>query len=191
MPYIELYNRSQNNTVPLSLSWLVNDAQELTWVHGIESKRTDDLDAKICRGFIIENPSHLFPNFVGNFLIVTSKSLNRCWERFVFIKELMHVYDKSISKTDTSEKLDRQLAELANLSSTEEMSPQMQDEVRAVWMALGISCPEEKRVYYKNKLESGALTEGAVAKEILIPAAYIRHLVSDLYDQEIHRILNP
>lgn len=193
MPYIELYKRTQEQDLPISLDWLINDALELTWVEGIDCKRTDSLDSTVFRGCVIENPGHLFPNLTGNFIIITSTALNRCWERFVFMKELMHIYENSVAtKTNSESKFDTQLYELADLSTSQDRSPQMQSEIKAVWMALGITCPEADRIELRGKLEENDpdFTEKHVAEILKIPEYYIRLLMSPRYENEIQDILD-
>jgi hypothetical protein len=45
----------------------------------------------------------------GSSVVVVARGLNRCWERFVYVKELMHVFDGVDEATDSGEKFESML----------------------------------------------------------------------------------
>jgi len=76
------------------------------------------------------------------------------------------------------------------MSTDENMSPQMQSEVKAVWMALWVCCPESKRLEIKQQIDSRDISPRDAAKILKIPEAHIRNLISPMYDTEIHYVLH-
>src|SRR4051794_14338921 len=69
------------------------------------------LDAKATRGFFLHasNTEHPLVRENGRHIICISKENNPCWERFVNVKEAMHLFDDDGELTDTQEKFERLL----------------------------------------------------------------------------------
>lgn len=131
------------------------------------------LDTKICRGFYLssENKNHKFVSLAGKDAIVLAQGMNRCWDRFVIAKELMHMFDQPNTMTDSGDKFDQLLFELS--VSEQSRSPQLQSEIKAFWMALGALCPESFRNEFRIKRESNTLTDYDIALQFRIPEMYV------------------
>jgi len=73
------------------------------------------LDVRVCRGMYLSprNTTHRIVQQVGgaHVVVMPREGNNHCWERFVEVKEYMHVLDSADEATDTGEQFDRLLAE--------------------------------------------------------------------------------
>jgi len=106
MPYKDLYEYCQTLTPKISRNTIKNKALELSGVPSVRIVKTG-LDTTICRGFYLsaKNNNHRLVQQLGSHVIVLARDgLNYCWERFVVVKELMHLFDDPISATDTGER---------------------------------------------------------------------------------------
>ena len=93
MPFRKLYTRVQSLTGTQNLNWYVSDAEELSWVEKIQIKRSPKLDKRYLRGLVIKhNPGYMPHQLEANYSIILAMGMTREEERFVTIKELMHLY---------------------------------------------------------------------------------------------------
>lgn len=147
------------------------------------------LDTDRCRGFFLsaQNTDHPFVRQHGTTVIVLARSLNKCWERFVFVKELMHLFDGSIEMTDTGEAFERQLSELQ--FGGPDLQPQTLSEFHCFWMALACLCPEHIRTKFAVDRDAGRIDDYAVALQLRIPQLYVPRLFEDRYDRMMERLL--
>ncbi|MCL4527433.1 MAG: hypothetical protein M1492_13500 [Gammaproteobacteria bacterium] len=140
------------------------------------------MNTAIMRGaFLGPKSGHPYVENSGVPYIVLARGLNYCWERFIFIKELMHFFDKEEEKT-TSVVFEPLLDSFSSPSSLEERSPIYLSEIKAVWMAIACFCPEENRLKLKNDLLNGHIDEYGIALKLKMPAQHIRHLMSDKFE---------
>jgi hypothetical protein len=120
-------------------------------------------------------------------LIVLARDLNYCWERFVFTKELMHLFDTDEEMTKTPDQFENLLTGLAQ--PTVEKPPQAVAEAKAFWMALACLCPEKDRVEYKAQIEKGHMDNYAVALQLRIPEQWVTALLHPEYTRALEFIL--
>src|SRR5258706_6497350 len=84
-----------------------------------------DLDIASCRGLYLSsrntNPPFVRQN--GGHVIATARGLSPVWQRFVFLKELMHVFDDPGEATDSGDVFEHLLAEFTQPTPTTKRSP--------------------------------------------------------------------
>lgn len=188
MPYHDLYKFCQTLEPAVSRKVLRKEVLGLTNTEKIREGRTT-LDTKKCRGFFLSanNSEHPLVKQYGSNVIVLAREMNNCWDRFVYVKELMHLFDDIEEATDTGEEFEGLLTEL--LLNTMERSPQLMSEIKCFWMALAAMCPEKYRTEYKQKREDGFLDDYGIALKLKIPTEYVPLLFTDIYDHNLEHIL--
>ena len=131
----ELYEYCQNLEPKISRNLIRDKVQELYGTPIITCKT--DLNTQIVRGYFVSanNPESIFYKKVGGKdVVVLARGLNKCWERFVYVKELMHVFDKKNELVGTA-------VDLSNLLNSFEIPPTIngnepfKSEIAAFWMA--------------------------------------------------------
>jgi hypothetical protein len=184
MLYQRLYNYIQALPIHIKRDLIRDKVLEIAQVPRSDFKFiATTLDARICRGIYIapgsNNPLAIKPNVVA-----VARGLNRCWTRFVYIKELMHLLDGPTSATDTGDLFEQVLAQLTSPSI---LSPTLQTkaELEAFWKALGVICPEEIRLRFKQDRMNGHISDYDIALQLRIPALYVPKLFSTAYEQII------
>ncbi len=194
MPYRKLYrNRQEANGDWRSLSWYVEDAKQLSWVADIRVRATTELPHDGLLGFIVRQ--HIDPNSLRHpYTILISDGIDQVipyMERFVVIKELMHCYFECDdgSATDSQIILETHMRQFFGASATTQSS-HVQAEYTAFWMAIGVLCPEQRRVHYRNMLQSGDMDVEAISHAARAPIHIVHQLLSDQFEDEIRDILN-
>lgn len=113
-------------------------------------------------------------------------------ERFIVIKEIMHCYfgpDGGHWATDNSMTLDNHMRKFFGNSATV-ASAADEAEKKALWMAIGILCPEHLRLGYQHAvLHEKSMTFGDVAAKLMIPIHTAKALLSKQFEDEITHIL--
>ncbi len=172
----ELYNYCQQFQPKISRKLIKDKALDLTGAGKIAVVKSG-LDINDCRGFYLSagNKEARIVQQIGSNVIVLARDLNYCWERFVFTKELMHVFDSEDEKTSSPELLEHLLAELDTPSSLER-SKQMVSEIKGFWMALACLCPEKNRQDFLAQKQKGHLDDYGVALQLRIPQQYVSNL---------------
>ena len=111
--------------------------------------------------------------------------LNICWQRFVCCKELMHCFDNNLERVNDPEKFEQLLSEIEAPLPTDESSPMYKTEVRTLWMAVAVLCPEKLRSYFKAKWEADEMSAYEIALQLRVPDAIIRPIMRNSYDRMI------
>jgi hypothetical protein len=177
MSYAELYHFCQTQSVPVSRSTILPKVTELTKRPRPPRIMLRTLDPAIIAGFIVwpgqtEHPWVKWGK--GEPLIVIARAHNYCWRRFVVVKELMHCFDQSLERVTTPDEFEALVSEFN--SPQLERSNAMKSEVKALWMALGVLCPEELRQDLERKRAVGEVTDMDIAMRLRIPVAYVPNL---------------
>lgn len=137
----------------------------------------------------LDDPKHEKYSFAGEQnMIFFSGENNKCWKRFVVVKEAMHLFDDSFGSTSSDEEFEALLNEWS-VQAPEGRSPAMKSEIRAFWMALGLCCPESDRVEYQKRLKRGEMTELEIAQELKMPEQYIPSLLGVSYKKIIDHLI--
>jgi hypothetical protein len=194
LPFKTLYNRRQTEGVHLPLNWYVEDAKELSWVeNSIQIKRTAALPKSYLRGFIVRhNPGFMPHAMSSNYTIFIADGLSREFERFVIIKELMHLYfgpnGGGIYATDNAVVFENHMQEMF-AASADIRSHQVEGEKRGLWMAISVLTPENERQAFLQRMAADEMSVEDVAAILKVPIHTTKALLSSQYDQEISNIL--
>ena len=109
-------------------------------------------------------------------IVVIARDLNPCWSRFVYVKEVMHLFDESLATVSTGEEFESLLVSMTSPSPGERPAA-VNSEILAYWMALGCFCPEELRQELQRKREADEKTDLQIATQLRIP----EHTISRLF----------
>lgn len=145
------------------------------------------MDISVARGLFLKptNTNHpLVKQFGGN-IIVTARGMNSCWDRFVYTKELMHLYSTGNQCADSGDKFETLLSELSSHPAS--LSEPFADELECFWRALAIICPEVRRQEFKRKLDANEISEYDVALQLKIPQIYVSRLFWSRFDEFLER----
>ncbi len=183
MSYRELYEYCQNLPTPISRRELIANVCRLT---GKPRPRVimSGLNPEIVRGYFIvpENTAHPFTKWVhapGGAIIVVARGMNHCWKRFVEVKELMHLFDEPLDLVGEADIFQDLLTEFVELQP--EWSDAFRADTRAVWLALGVLCPEAKRQEFARLRTAGEIENLAIAQQLRIPERYVPHLFNPAF----------
>jgi hypothetical protein len=142
------------------------------------------------RGFIVRHAPP--PNgFEHPYTIVVAEGLDTFMERFVVIKELMHCYFEADDGTATDSELilDAHMRQFFGQSASTQ-SLHVQAEYTALWMAMGVLCPERRRSEYRKKVKHNEMSLDDVVNFVRAPIHIVRRLLSEQFEDELRRILN-
>jgi len=189
MTYKSLYESIQSHELPINRNFVREKIIEVARVQKLTIVASG-LDTNVCRGYFLhaQNTENPLVRQCGGYVVVFARSLNRCWQRLVITKEMMHLFDNEEAATDTGEKFEHALSELFEVSSPSP-SLQTQSEFNCFWMALGILCPEHLRQKFMKDRKSGHLDDYSIALKLRIPERYVPRLFTARYQQEIERLL--
>lgn len=138
----------------------------------------------IARGVFLtpQNTDHPLVQQNGCHIVVTERELNQCWERFVYVKELTHLFDNPDARTASADQLDVLLGEFASLGELDTSSPQLDSERRAVWRALALFCSEERRRAFAAERRAVKIDDYGIALRLKIPKIHVPKLFSRTYE---------
>lgn len=189
MSYKKLYEFCQTLTPPIRRNAVRDKVLELTSVPKVKEQWDGQLNPAICRGYSVNttNPDHPIYQQHGAHLIVLARDQSNCWRRFVFIKELMHLFDKADELTNSKEVFEKVLTELG--PGSPQRSPQMNAEIKAIWMAMGLFCPEEQRKHLAAELVAGKIDSYAITVRLRMPQDHVPHLFSSDYPEIITSLI--
>jgi hypothetical protein len=125
----------------------------------------------------------------GRPAIVIARDQSEEWQRFVTIKELMHVFDQPLARVGTPEDFSSLVDGLTSPPSGD-VSDALLSEGLALFMALGVVCQELRRQGFVRRVKSGELTAAQVAHELRIPVPYVHHLLGAHFKPTIRFILD-
>lgn len=187
MGYKTLYDFSQTLEPKIKRNDLRDKAVEIAGKGAVRVVR-DELNVEVCRGYFLsaQNKEHRIVQQLGCNVIVMARGMNKCWDRFVFTKELTHLFDTDTQFTNSPEKLETVIAELLGFNHTSE---QYFAEIDGVWKALGLLCPEKHRQEAVNQRKAKHIDDYGIALKFRIPQKYIGLLLSEEYEKNIARIL--
>jgi hypothetical protein len=190
MSYRDLYEYCQNLPIPVSRRELTPNVCRLA---GKPEPRVimRDFNPEIVRGlFVVPGESgHPHAHFVrgpGGALIYVAREMNYCWKRFVEVKELMHHFDTSLQLVGTDEEFASLIAEFVGPSP--ERSEAFKSESVALWMALGVLCPEQYRQEFSRQRMAGEIDDLEIARQLKIPQRYVPHLFNPHFRRYIELI---
>ena len=175
MSFSALYDAVQTIDGKISSRWLRDKSLELSGVARVREQWTSVLDIASMQGFFVEGPiGPPVPLLDNEVMIVIARECDKHRRRFVFTKELMHVFDTPEEKADTAEKFDAQAERFRDPDVAS--SPGYRAEIKAFWRALAVLCQENRRLQYMQSIEDEKMSLEVIATALQIPAAYARNL---------------
>lgn len=158
----------------------VNHTDWLTEVNvwRVEAREDDPWGHYECHGEV-ESPHEWPETWVA--LISYDAALNACHRRFVWTKELMHVFDSDEGLVKSEGDYLGLLNEI-ELEPLKERSKAYVSENDAKWMALICLCPKPHRDRYRALVQNGDISQYEMAVDFRIPEALIRFVISEEYD---------
>ena len=100
----------------------------------------------------------------------------------------MHAFDNPEQAVDTGDAFDTQLQDLSGPATT--LSTPGEAEYESFWMALGILCPEQRRLQYRDRLAAKQADHYSIALELRIPELYVPLLFEARYEQLIKKLIS-
>lgn len=196
MPYRDLYDFAQTVEVYetgkqyVSRNVLRDKAVSITGVNKIVHVRTG-ADLGVSRGLWLTptNTEHQLVQQLGCHIIVTERGLNTCWDRFVYVKELTHIFDADEGRTASAEAFDNLLGEFASQGPINDRSLQWVSEATAVWRALALLCPEAKRREFAAERTDVKIDDYEIALRLKIPLFHVPKLFSPTFDLMLREML--
>lgn len=192
MSYAALYERCQDFAPPISRTLIADAAAEIVRLpRRPHFYMTDSMLAPDLRGQFIPpgDTEHPLAKYCkGVPMILVARDLNRCWERFVYVKELMHLFDTALEKVSTAPEFE-QLVLAMNTPPPGERLESVNSEIMAFWMALGCLCPENLRQEMQRRRELLELTDLEIATALRIPEQHIPRLFAADFKRIMHTLL--
>lgn len=144
-------------------------------------------------GFIVRHGS-TDNGLTHDYTIAVAEDLDKTapyMERFVVIKELMHCYFScdDRSATDSQMALETHMRQFFGQSATSQ-SLHVNAEYKALWMAMGVLCPERVRLQYLKEYEADERSLDDIVEKIKAPPHIVQQLLSEQFEDEIRTILN-
>lgn len=187
MSFKKLYDFCNTLDIPVSRSNLKAKLLEVTEKQKLAITVSSQLNPRDVRGmFLSVECDNLWVRQHGSDVVVLSRAIyhksdtgNYCWERFIIVKEMMHLFDEPGEYSDSGEKFDEILSAL--FMTYQGASEVVNSEVKCFWRALACLCPETLRADFSQKVLAGNLTNLDVALKLKIPEQYVGHLLSDRF----------
>lgn len=188
-----LYDYCQSLTTPISRNQILQKTKEvLSAEHPINCYFDASLDPKKVRGYFLraEFPNHKF--LKNGDYIVLAKGLNKCWQRLVFVKELMHLFDDGEEMTSDKSILEDVLNTFSPTTSGDgsTRTPAEVSERLALWMALACLCPESMRKEFITNLQDAKTDTYTIALALKLPELHIPHLLSATMDKALATLID-
>jgi hypothetical protein len=177
----DLYGYCQTLTPKISRVSILNKVLELTGKKQVRAVK-QSLDVSVCRGMFLSasNEHHKIVQQLGCDIIVLARGQKYCWERFVYVKELMHVFDDDLETLKSPSDLETLLTEFEMASVPP--SSCMKSEYNGFWMALACLCPEKSRLEFKQQRDNGHIDDYSIALQLKIPEQYVPRLFEPRYE---------
>ena len=168
----------------------------LQWVGhgGIHIRCSRLLDKARVRGLIFKHQPGYIHQLQNNYTIIVAADLSPEMERVVVIKELMHCYlgpdGGGVYATNNQFVFDSAFKSFFRQSYAIDSHPN-QAERKAMWMALGVICPEVERMQYQVRVNdpNDAFTVANFAAVFRISEHHADAILSEQYEREIAEIL--
>jgi hypothetical protein len=177
----ELYDYCQSLTPKVSRKSLKKQVEAMFGEIPVCIKATMDTDT--VRGIFLscnDNTTSELVKQAGNKnIIVLARGLNPCWDRFVYTKELMHVFDTSSETVNSSDKLTALLNSFEIPPTIINNNAPYRSEIIAFWRALSCLCPETSRQEILASFNKGHIDHYGIALKLRIPEQYVPYLLDE------------
>jgi hypothetical protein len=181
LSFKELFDFAQELPLYVRRNAIRDKAIELTDADAISVVRSG-LDTDVCRGYWLtpQNSHHPLVKQLGHHIVVVARENNECWERFVVVKEMMHLFDTEDQKAADAKMLDGLLSEFS--APMAPFSPQFDAEIDSFWQALAVLCPQKDREIFRKELLENKTDEYEIALKLKIPESYVTRLFEERFD---------
>lgn len=191
--YKELYDHCQSLDHPVSRRKIRDKLFELT-DRRIAITISSSLKAKDVRGMFLSIESeNAWVRQHGCDVVVISRDIayrppvgNYCWDRFITVKEMMHLFDTDEECSDTGDKFDEIISSF--FMTWDSSSPIVNSENKGFLRALGVLCSEKNRLNLAQDVRAGNMTHYDVALKLKIPEQYVPNFLSDKYLNAIEQL---
>jgi hypothetical protein len=191
MSYKKLYEYCQTLEAPIGRNEILAKVRELS-SQGLTYIRAG-LDKNILLGFFVsaENPEHpLVKQLGGKNIIVLARGLERPWERLVLFKELMHMFDSDLQKTNSSAEFEQLITGMCAVELIAHIvSPPLLSEWACMLMAASTFCPEKMRAELQQDRDAGRITDTEIAAKLRMPEKFVPILFDPKYKEAISVLL--
>jgi hypothetical protein len=145
------------------------------------------LDTNVCRGYWLtpKNVLHPLVKQHGSYIVVTARDNNPCWERFVVVKEMMHLFDTEEQKAKDADAFGRLLSEFSAPMSP--YTPQFNAEIDSFWQSLAVLCPQANRVEFRKELDALTTDPYQIALKLKMPESYVHRLFEPRFDEWLEK----
>lgn len=186
----KLYEYCQTLDPKISTKDLERKVLEITGTKVLQTARMT-LDVTRIRGFFIsaDNVGADVARLFSRDVIILAKGMNKCWQRFVFTKELMHFFDSPEEKVAHASHLESLLSDFEVPKPTSERSEQFESEANGLWMALACLCPEKHRLEFKEQLKDKHTDYYEIALKLKIPEHQVPNLFRENFLDIIEKII--
>ena len=183
--YGDLYAYCQTLTPAICRNLIKDKVLGITGAPAIHIRATG-LNEDLVYGYFLSgrNTEHPAVRQTHGPIIVVARGLNRCWKRFVIVKELMHMFDDPLEHTSAAADLETVLMNFLSPADIS-LTPQMLSEVRCFWMALACFCPESIRQDLQAKRVAGVTNDREIADALRIPEKFIPNLFHSRYKEVV------
>jgi hypothetical protein len=183
--FLELYEYCQTLKPRVSRAKLKKKIIEMNGVAPNVIKSS--MDTSVSRGFFMsaQNPNNKYS--LNGDTIILARELNYCWERFVYTKELMHLFDTEQERVNTDERLKGLLNSFEVQTIVNSQDP-FKSELIAFWRALCCLCPEENRQEFLSLYSKGHIDTYGIALQLRIPEQYVSRLFDSNFSEIIEKI---
>lgn len=176
----ELHDYCQTLAPKVSRNSIIEKLKSITGIDKIQTVIAT-LDTKVTRGYFLSasNTEHPLIKDRSYTVVVLARGLNDCWQRFVHVKEVMHLLDDDGELTDSAEKLEKLLNDFS--SPPLEISPLGQSDWLGIWLALACFCPEKSRLEFHALLNENQIDNYGIALKLKIPEQHVPLLFRPRY----------
>lgn len=181
MSFKKLFDYAQGLPLYVRRNAIRDKVIELTEADKITVVRSG-LDTQVCRGYWLtpQNADHPMVKEHGSYIVVSARDNNPCWERFVVVKEMMHLFDTKEQKASDPTTFNSLLAEFSAPMSP--FSPQFDAEIDSFWQALAVLCPQHHRETFRSEIEAQTTDPYEIALKLKIPESYVQRLFEPRFD---------
>jgi hypothetical protein len=193
--YKVLYDKRQREAEYLPRSWYVSDAESLPWVKSITIKASSALIKERSRGLVFASNCEIISGLsYFDYTIIIAEDLAPEYERIVVIKELMHCYfppsaEMNQFRTSSQIVLDNHMRAFFGSSHTLIRSAQVEAEVMALWMAIGVITTEHYRLQMLGAGNPQPKVASTMMQKLKIPEVTAKALLSPQFEDEISALL--
>ncbi len=192
MSFRDLYNFCQALQAPISRKVLVPRVCDLAKCSEPLICADGKIDTARLRGYFVRPDSGdaKYARFCrpDRPVIVFARGQGEEWERFVVVKELMHLFDDPLETVSTAAEFDGLLEEFT-APATDGMSSAFRSENVCYWRALAVFCPEATRQELERDVKKDPAQLEQAAKQLKLPQEITINLFRSSFKQIVQMLI--